>query len=138
MTEKQIALVQDSFAKVAPISAVAADIFYNRLFEIDPTLKPLFKTDIKEQGKKLMSMIGIAVKGLNNLDALIPAVQDLGKRHVGYGVTSDHYDTVADALLYTLEKGLGENWTPDVKDAWLETYTVLSNTMKEAAYAKAG
>ena len=138
MTEKQIALVQESFAKVAPISETAAEIFYNKLFELDPALKPLFNTDIKVQGKKLMSMIGMAVKGLSNLEALIPAVEDLGKRHLQYGVTADHYGTVAKALLFTLEAGLGDAWNAEVKEAWVETYSVLANTMKGAAYAKAG
>ncbi len=135
MTENQVSLVQGTFAKVAPISETAAEIFYSKLFELDPSLKPLFKTDIKEQGKKLMSMIGAAVGGLNNLEALVPVVQELGKRHVEYGVTPEHYDTVATALLYTLEKGLGDSWTPEVQDAWVEVYTVLASTMKEAAYS---
>ena len=135
MTENQVSLVQGTFAKVAPISETAAEIFYGKLFEIDPSLKPLFTSDIKEQGKKLMSMIGAAVGGLNNIEALVPVVQDLGKRHVSYGVTPEHYETVASALLYTLEKGLGEAWTPEVKDAWVEVYTVLATTMKDAAYS---
>ena len=135
MTETQVSLVQGTFAKVAPISETAAEIFYTKLFELDPSLKPLFKTDIKDQGKKLMSMIGAAVGGLSNLAALVPVVQDLGKRHVDYGVTPEHYDTVASALLYTLEKGLGDSWTPEVQDAWVEVYTVLASTMKQAAYS---
>ncbi len=135
MTENQVSLVQGTFAKVAPISEAAAEIFYAKLFELDPSLKPLFTTDIKEQGKKLMTMIGAAVGGLSNLEALVPVVQELGKRHVDYGVTAEHYDTVANALLFTLEKGLGEAWTPEVKDAWVEVYTVLATTMKGAAYS---
>ena len=135
MTENQVTLVQGTFAKVAPIADTAAGIFYAKLFELDPSLKPLFKSDIKEQGKKLMSMIGAAVGGLSNLGALVPIVQELGRRHVEYGVTSEHYDTVASALLYTLEKGLGESWTPEVQEAWVEVYTVLASTMKEAAYS---
>lgn len=134
MKPTQVKLVQDSFALVAPIAEKAAEIFYDKLFELDPSLRKLFKTDTKEQGKKLMTMIGTAVSGLNHLDRIVPAVQDLGRRHVSYGVTTAHYDTVAAALLYTLEVGLGDAWTPDVKDSWTEVYKLLSNTMKEAAY----
>ena len=134
MTSIQIKYVQDSFALVVPIADKAAEIFYNKLFELDPALKPLFKADIKEQGKKLMTMIGTAVGGLNHLDKIVPAVQDLGRRHVAYGVTSEQYATVAAALLYTLEAGLGNAWTPEVKDSWIAVYTLLSNTMKDSAY----
>lgn len=133
MTPSQVKLVQESFQKVVPIADQAADIFYTKLFELDPTLKPMFKTDIAEQGKKLMTMIGTAVGGLNHLDKIVPAVQELGKRHVDYGVKPDHYNTVATALLYTLEAGLGSAWTPEVKEAWIAVYVLLSQTMKDAA-----
>ncbi|MCV9386309.1 globin family protein [Reichenbachiella ulvae] len=133
LTSKEIALVQESFAKVAPIADTAAEIFYSRLFEIDPELKSLFKSDIKEQGRKLMTMLAAAVNGLKDLNALVPVVQDLGKRHVGYGVKDDHYDKVAAALLYTLEKGLGDDWNEEVKSAWVSVYTILATTMKNAA-----
>lgn len=133
MTEEQIKLVQDSWAKVVPISETAAKLFYGRLFELDPSLKPMFKTDIKEQGKKLMTMIGVAVKGLSNLESIVGAVQDMGKRHAGYGVKDEHYDTVAAALLWTLEKGLEDAFTEEIKAAWVETYTLLATTMKQAA-----
>ncbi|WP_258105725.1 globin family protein [Marinoscillum sp. MHG1-6] len=135
ISSKQKELVQSTFAQVAPIAETAADIFYNKLFELDPALKPLFKGDIKDQGKKLMTMLAAAVKGLDDLGSLVPVVQDLGKRHVGYGVTDEHYDTVAAALLYTLETGLGDNWNDEVKDAWVAVYTVLATTMKDAAKA---
>jgi hemoglobin-like flavoprotein len=134
MKPTQVKHVQDTFALVVPIAEKAAEIFYDKLFDLDPSLKELFKTDTKEQGKKLMTMIGTAVGGLNRLDTIVPAVQDLGKRHASYGVTTAHYDTVAAALLYTLEVGLGDAWTPEVKDSWVEVYSLLSNTMKEAAY----
>ena len=127
-------MVQSSFAKVVPISEQAAEIFYGKLFEKDPSLKPLFKGDMKEQGKKLMTMIATAVNGLNNLEGIVAAVQDLGKRHVGYGVTAEMYDTVGAALIETLAAGLGDDFTDEVKDAWVETYTILATTMKEAAY----
>ena len=133
MTTSQVKLVQESFQKVVPIADQAAAIFYTKLFELDPTLKSMFKTDIAEQGKKLMTMIGTAVGGLNHLDKIVPAVQELGKRHVDYGVKPDHYNTVATALLYTLETGLGSAWTPEVKEAWIAVYVLLSQTMKDAA-----
>ena len=136
MTPKQIELVQSSFAKVEPIAEQAAEIFYGKLFEADPKLKPLFKGDMKEQGAKLMTMIATAVNGLNNLDKIVGAVQDLGKRHKGYGVTAEMYDTVGGALIDTLAAGLGDDFTDEVKEAWIETYTVLATTMKEAAYSK--
>lgn len=133
MEEKTKILVQSSFEKVVPISDKAAEIFYSKLFEKDPSLKPMFKGDMKEQGAKLMSMIGTAVNGLNNLDAIVPAVQNLGKTHVAYGVQDKHYDTVGAALLETLEAGLGDDFTPEVKNAWTEVYTILATTMKDAA-----
>ena len=135
MEAKTVELVQTSFAKVAPISEAAAEIFYGRLFETNPEVKPLFKGDMKEQGKKLMSMIGTAVGALTNPEALIPVVQKLGKDHAGYGVKAEMYDAVGAALLYTLGKGLGDEFTPDTKTAWTEVYTLLANTMKEAAEA---
>jgi len=133
MEAKTIELVQSTFKDVAPIADTAAEIFYDKLFDLDPSLKPMFKGDMKEQGAKLMSMIGTAVNGLNDLGSIVPAVQNLGKNHVGYGVKDSHYDTVANALLFTLDKGLGEKFTPEVKTAWTEVYTVLATTMKDAA-----
>jgi hemoglobin-like flavoprotein len=135
MTPAEKNLVQTSFARVAPIADQAASLFYGRLFEMDPSLRPLFKGDLGEQGKKLMQMIAFCVKGLDALDQLVPAVQGLGKRHAGYGVTDAHYDTVAGALLWTLEKGLGPEFTPEVKSAWVTVYTILATTMKDAAQA---
>ena len=135
MTPDEITKVRSSFAKVVPIKDAAAGLFYGRLFELDPSLKPLFKGDIKEQGAKLMAMIATAVAGLDRLDTIVPAVQALGRRHVGYGVRDTHYDTVAAALLWTLEQGLGAAFTPDVKAAWTSAYGVLAGTMKEAAAA---
>ena len=132
MTPEQIALVQGTWAKVMPIKETAADLFYGKLFELDPALRPLFRGDMKEQGRKLMTMINVAVKGLDNLGALVPAVQDMGRRHAGYGVQAGHYGTVAAALLWTLEQGLGEGFTPQVKAAWTDTYTVLATTMQAA------
>lgn len=133
MDSKTIELVQDSFKKVAPIADTAAEIFYGKLFELDPTLKPLFKGNMKEQGKKLMSMIGLAVNGLRDINTLIPTVQRLGQRHIGYGVQDQHYGTVGQALLDTLATGLGAAFTPEVKEAWAVVYGVLATTMKNAA-----
>lgn len=133
MTAQQKELVQSSFGKVAPIADTAADLFYQRLFEIDPGLRPLFKEDMREQKKKLMQMLAAAVHGLDDLGALVPAVQDLGARHAAYGVLDQHYDTVAEALLWTLEKGLGDDFTPETKEAWITVYGVLAGTMKDAA-----
>jgi hemoglobin-like flavoprotein len=133
MTPKQKSLVQNSFAQVAPIAETAAALFYARLFELDPALRPLFTTDIEEQGRKLMQMLAIAVAGLDDLDTLVPAVRALGKRHVGYGVRDDHYDTVGTALLWTLETGLGGAFTFEVREAWTTVYTILADTMKSGA-----
>lgn len=136
MTPNQIKLVQTSFAQVAPIAATAADLFYGRLFEIAPQVRPMFPEDLREQKKKLMAMLGTAVSGLSNLDTLVPAVRALGRRHGGYGVRARHYAQVGSALLWTLEKGLGEAFTPEVRDAWATAYIVLSTTMMDAANEK--
>jgi len=135
MNETQKKLVQTTWASVIPIADQAAEIFYGKLFDADPSLKPLFKGDMKEQGRKLTQMIGVAVNGLDRLDEIVPAVQALGKRHVAYGVKDSHYDTVGGALLDTLSVGLGPAFTPEVKEAWTTVYTVLSTTMKDAAKA---
>jgi hemoglobin-like flavoprotein len=137
MTPEQAVVVKESWAKVVPISDKAAALFYGKLFEMDPALKPLFKGNMQEQGAKLMKMINTAVNGLDRLEAIVPAVQELGKRHVGYGVKDEDYDTVGAALLWTLEAGLGDEFTPEVKDAWATVYGVLAGTMKEAAATEA-
>ena len=133
MTPRQILLVQTTFAQVEPIAETAAALFYARLFELDPSLRPLFTTDIQEQGRKLMQTIAVAVRGLDNLDALVPAVRALGKRHAGYGVQDQHYETVAAALIWTLEAGLGDAFTPEVREAWATVYRLLADTMKDGA-----
>ena len=137
MTPQQVQLVKQSFAKVAPIADQAADLFYGRLFEIAPQVRPLFKGDIKAQGQKLMSTIAVAVASLDKLPELVPVVQDLGRRHVGYGVKDEHYDLVGQALLWTLAKGLGPDFTPEVKEAWTIVYTILADTMKSAVQQSA-
>ena len=133
MTPEQKTLVQQSFSQVAPIADQAAALFYGRLFELDPSVKPLFKTDLETQGRKLMQVLAMAVNGLDNLDALVPVVQTLGRKHVAYGVQDEHYDTVGSALLWTLEQGLGAGFTPEVKAAWTEVYGIIATTMKTAA-----
>ena len=137
MTLNEKNLVQKSFAQVAPIADVAAELFYGRLFEIDPSLKPMFRGDMKEQGRKLMQMLAVAVKGLDRLHEILPAVREMGRRHAGYGVRDEHYDTVASALLWTLEKGLGDAFTPEVESAWVSVYTLLADAMKSGAMEQA-
>jgi hemoglobin-like flavoprotein len=132
MKVDQITLVQDTFDKIRPISEKAAKLFYNRLFELDPSLRSLFKGDMKTQGKMLMQMLDYAVTGLDMLDTIVLAIQNLGIRHAGYGVKDEYYETVGEALLWTLEQGLGKEFTPDVKDAWAEAYKLLSDIMKSA------
>ncbi|RYX92121.1 MAG: hemin receptor [Comamonadaceae bacterium] len=129
MTPQQIELVQQTFADVKPIAATAAELFYNRLFTLEPALRPMFKSDIRQQGQMLMSMIGAAVNGLKNLDALVPVVRALGARHASYGVREEHYAIVGGALLWTLEQGLGAKFTPQVRDAWAAAYGLLSDVM---------
>lgn len=133
MTPDQIALVQTSFAKVAPIASTAAELFYGRLFEIAPQLRPMFPEDLTEQKRKLMAMLGVAVAGLSHLDSILHAVRALGRRHAGYGVEAEHYVPVGAALLWTLDKGLGAAFTPEVHEAWATAYVVLAMTMIEAA-----
>jgi hemoglobin-like flavoprotein len=135
MTPEQKRLVQESFSRVLPIKDEAASLFYDRLFVLDPSLRTLFKGDIKRQGALLMAMINTAVTGLNRLDEIVPAVQQLGRRHADYGVRPEHYATVASALLWTLEQGLGEAWTPPVKEAWTACYGLLADVMQKAAAA---
>ncbi len=133
MKPDQITLVQNSFADVKPIAATAAELFYGRLFTLDPSLRPLFKGDMAQQGQMLMSVIGAAVGGLRNLEKLAPVVRQLGARHVGYGVKAEHYATVGAALLWTLEQGLGAKFTPEVRDAWAATYELLAEVMQLGA-----
>ena len=136
MTPTQVKLVQDSFAKVAPISEQAAALFYGRLFEIAPEVKPLFKGDMTEQGRKLMGTLAVVVNGLSDLNAILPAASALAKRHVGYGVTPGHYAPVGAALLWTLERGLGAQWTQDLAAAWAAAYATLSGFMIGEAYGR--
>lgn len=133
MNTQQIRLVQDSFEHVKPIAGTAADLFYNRLFELDPSLRPMFKADISEQKIKLMATLAFAVSGLSQPERILGAVRQLGQRHAGYGVRPDHYQTVGTALLWTLEQGLGEHFSPAVAEAWTAAYGLVAATMQEAA-----
>ena len=133
MNGVQIRLVQDSFRQVAPMAEAAAGLFYARLFELDPDLRSLFKGDMTEQGRRLMQMLGLAVKSLDRPEQLLPAVRALGARHVAYGVREKDYDTVGGALLWTLRQGLGDAFTPEVEAAWAEVYAALAAAMQDGA-----
>jgi hemoglobin-like flavoprotein len=133
MNSQDISLIRETFAIVAPFADQAAALFYRRLFELDPSLRPLFRGDLVEQGRKLMQTLAWVVRGLDRLDELLPAVRALGIRHGGYGVKPAHYYTVGDALLWTLAQGLGRTFTPEVEAAWLRAYTTLADVMQAAA-----
>ena len=133
MTEHQIQLIRQSFALVAPISDTAAALFYQRLFDLDPALRPMFPASLVGQGRKLMQMLGSAVGLLDKPEALVPTLESLGRRDVNYGVRDEHYATVGNALLWTLEQGLGPAFTPEVRGAWVTLYDVVATTMQRAA-----
>lgn len=135
MTPHQIQLVRSSFAKLAPVATEAAQLFYANLFNDDPSLRRLFRGDMTAQGERLMTMIGAAVSQLERPHTLLPVLRSLGARHAGYGVRDEHYATVGGALLRTLEQGLGEAFTPEVRSAWAAVYDLVSRTMIEAAAA---
>ena len=134
MSPEEKLLVKETWLKVVPMAETAARLFYDRLFEIDPTTRPLFKTtNLAEQRRKLVQALTVVVKGIDHLEALVSTLADLGRRHAQYGVTDGHYDTVGAALLWTLEQGLGSAWTPEVKAAWSGAYALLANVMRGAA-----
>jgi hemoglobin-like flavoprotein len=134
MTPEQVILVQQSFAQVAPIADQAAAMFYDRLFEIAPAVKPLFPSDMAEQRRKLMATLAAVVGGLGDIESILPTASALARRHVGYGVKPEHYQSVGNALLWTLQRGLGPGWTPDVAAAWTAAYATLSGFMVDEAY----
>jgi hemoglobin-like flavoprotein len=131
MTRKEIRLVQESWARIVPDAT--AKVFYGRLFELDPSLRPLFPSDLVAQGRKLMTMLAMVVNGLNDLERILPAIRDSGRRHTGYGVKDEHYETVGNTLLWTLERVLGDAFTEDTRRAWIAIYELLANEMKAAA-----
>lgn len=133
MTSEQIQLIRESFALVGPRADVVALVFYQRLFELDPALRPLFRADVTEQGRKLMQMLAAAVRLLDRPESLVPVLEDLGRRHVGYGVRDEHYDTVGNALLWAFDQALRGQFTPAAHHAWGELYAVVAATMKRAA-----
>lgn len=135
MNNHQIGLIQETFTKIEPFADTAGELFYSRLFELDENLRSLFNSDIKAQSKRLMDVLGTAVYHLHDLDALVPVVQKLGHRHRAYGVEPEHFATVGEALLWTLEQGLGEGYTPEIADAWSTAYSLLAGVMQEAASA---
>ncbi|MBW8185317.1 globin family protein [Shewanella nanhaiensis] len=130
LTQRQIQLVQHSFSLVEPISEQAADLFYDSLFKIDPSLKPLFRNNIKVQGRKLIAMLKAAVDGLDDLNTLVPVLQQLAQRHNAYGVKKSHFTPVGNALLYTLKTGLGNEYTDEVRQAWIIVIHIVADTMK--------
>ena len=134
MMPEQVRLVQQTFAQVAPIADKAAEIFYGRLFDIAPEVMPLFHGDMAAQRQKLMAALAVVVRGLSDLPSILPAASALAKRHVGYGAQPEHYPVVGDALLWTLARGLGPQWTPEVAAAWTAAYAALSGFMIEQAY----
>ena len=135
MTSEDLLLVQLSWRKVLQMKATFAELFYLKLFELDPALRTLFTGDLEQQGALLVQMINASVRALDRLDALLPVIRELGARHAARGVQDPHYGTVATALLWTLERLLRSDFTPEVKSAWIKTYGVLSQTMREAALA---
>jgi hemoglobin-like flavoprotein len=132
-TETDIKLVRETFDLVVPIADVAADMFYERLFYMAPSLRPMFPTNMQEQKRKLIVMLAMAVQSLTNLDALVPKLMALGARHVGYGVKDSHYKTVGEALIWTLERGLANAFTPEVERAWVRVYRLVAATMQAGA-----
>lgn len=137
MTPEQINLVQTTWAELAPQAPQAAELFYRRLFELDPSLRGLFKANMRVQGDKLMQMITLGVRGLDNPEKLLPALRELGHRHAAYGVRDADYDSVGAALLWTLSQGLGPAFTPEVARAWDGAYQLLAGAMQEGALAPA-
>jgi nitric oxide dioxygenase len=136
MTPAQVTLVEQSFARVAPIADQTAVMFYDRLFEVAPQVKAMFPADMTEQRRKLMATLAVVVNGLSDLESILPAASALAVRHVAYGAKAEHYPVVGSALLWTLEQGLAEGWTPEVADAWRTAYGTLSGFMIEQAYGR--
>jgi hemoglobin-like flavoprotein len=135
MTSEDIALVQESWRKIEPVKEIAAELFYSKLFELDPPLRAVFGDDLKDRHRRFTQILGATVRGLDRVDVLLPAVRELGIRHPLFGAIDEHHASVASALFWTLEKGLRKDFTHEVKSAWIKTYGVLSQTMREAARA---
>ena len=136
MTPEQVNLIQETFQSIVPVKETAAETFYNQLFQLDPSIRPLFTGNLEEQGRALMAAIGTVVDGLGNPEAVVPTIEQLGIRHLDYGVKDAHYAPFGEALMWTLEQSLGDAFTPEVKEAWMEAYLMVSRIMMEAAYAE--
>jgi hemoglobin-like flavoprotein len=133
MRQSHIDIVQTSFARIAPMQDRVAEMFYTNLFELDPALRPLFRGDLREQGRKLMTALTLVVEGLKDRRRILPALHSLGQRHVSYGVLPEQYATVGKALLATLEQGFGDEFTPELREAWGAAYALVAATMIEGA-----
>ena len=133
MTPRQVALVQGSWKDVLAVAETAVELFYLRLFALDPSLRRMFRGEMREQGRKLVAMMSVAVNGLARIETLVPVIEALGRRHAGYGVKDEHYATVAAALLWALEQGLGGRFTSEVRESWTAAYGLLAETMVAAA-----
>jgi hemoglobin-like flavoprotein len=133
MKAERIYLVKKTFEQVRPMGTLATELFYSRLFQLDPSLRPMFKGDAKAQAAKLMAALTLVVNGLERPETILPALQNLGRRHAGYGVRDEHYYTVGEALLWTLRQALGSEFTPEVKAAWTEAYYLMAGVMKDAS-----
>lgn len=130
LTAREVELIQSSFAQVEPIADTAATLFYKTLFQYDPNLKPLFKGDMKQQSRKLMTTLKLAVAGLDDLSGLVPVLEQLAERHMGYGVRPGDYTTVGNALLATLAEGLGDEFSRETRAAWVAVFRIIASTMK--------
>jgi hemoglobin-like flavoprotein len=137
MTPESRRLVKESWARLEPIAEAAA-LFYGRLFELDPALRHLFLNDMAQQGRTFMQTLGMAVRGLDRLEEMVPALESLGRRHGAFGVRDAHYETVERALLWTLERGLGDAFTPAVREAWSDACGLLAEVMKRAGRGAPG
>ena len=134
MTPESISLVKKSWTRISLDYVATAELFYGKLFDLDPSLKPLFKTnDMRAQGQKLMTTLNTVVIALDKLDAIIPAIKKMGERHVDYGVKDEHYDTVGEALVWALDASIKDDFTEATKAAWIDAYTLVADTMKAAA-----
>lgn len=136
MNSREINLVKQSFEKAVPLGDKVAEIFYQELFAIDPSLRSMFKGSMKDQGRKLLAALTMVVRNLEHTDVIVPAAEKLAVKHLDYGVTYRHYTLVGNALLRTLKKGLGPDFTPEVRDAWISAYQLLADVMRAAAYPK--
>lgn len=133
LSTEQKQIVQQSFAQILPNAEQLAALFYDRLFQLDPDLRPLFQSDLEQQQKKFIQTLEIAVHGLYNLRVMVPVLQRLAIRHIDYGVRSEHYDTVGEALIWTLEQGLADRFTGKERTSWVALYDFIASVMTEAA-----